>query len=229
MKWRALQESERVTDTRPLREILAERKALIAKYVLPETQAIHTQVIAELRASGIVDHASLIGQKAPSFELKDHTGQVVSSVQLLQKGHLVVCFFRGRWCPFCVGQLEAMNLIASQMQEAGASLVAVSPQTVQQSFFMADQHQLSFPLLSDSGNQVARSFGLIYRVPDYQQSIYRRAFINLPFANGDESWNLPVPATYIIGLDGIIQYAAIHPDYTERPEPMEILSRLRSL
>ena len=140
-----------------------------------------------------------------------------------------MCFFRGRWCPFCVGQLEAMNLIVPQIQEAGAFLVSVSPQTVQQSFFMADQHRLRFPLLSDSGNQVARRFGLVYRVPDYQQAVYRRAFINLPFANGDESWELPVPATYIIGHDGTILYAAVHPDYTERPEPAEILARLRGL
>jgi len=122
-----------------------------------------------------------------------------------------------------------MNLIVPQIREAGASLVAVSPQTVQQSFFMADQYQLRFPLLSDSGNQVARKFGLVYRVPDYQQSVYRRAFINLPFANRDESWELPVPASYIIGCDATILYAAVHPDYTGRPEPMEILAGLRSL
>src|ERR1700691_1012026 len=134
MKWRSLQESEPGTDTRPLREILAERKVLIAKYVLPETQAIHARVIAELRETGIGDHALPIGQKAPSFELKDHNRQLVSSAELLEKGHLVVCFFRGRWCPFCVGQLEAMNLIVPRIQEAGASLVAISPQTVQQSF-----------------------------------------------------------------------------------------------
>ncbi len=229
MKWRSLDESTPGEDTRSLREILAERKALIAKYVLPETQSIHARVVAELSESGILHRASSIGQKAPSFELKDHNGQIVASTELLLRGHLVVCFFRGRWCPFCVGQLEAMNLIVPQIQEAGASLAAVSPQTVQQSFFMADQHRLRFPLLSDSGNQVARKFGLVYRVPDYQQSVYRRAFINLPFANGDESWELPVPATYIIGRDGTILYAAIHPDYTERPEPMEILARLRDL
>jgi len=229
MKWRSLDEAAPSEDTRPLHEILAERKALIAKYVPPETQLIHARVVAELSESGIGHHASSIGQRAPRFELKDHTGQALSSAELLRRGHLVVCFFRGRWCPFCVGQLEAMNLIAPRIHEAGASLVAVSPQTVQQSFLMADQHRLRFPLLSDSGNQVARKFGLVYHVPDYQQSVYRRAFINLPFANGDESWELPVPATYIIGRDGTILYAAIHPDYTERPEPMEILGWLHSL
>ncbi len=119
-----------------------------------------------------------------------------------------------------------MNLLVPQIEQAGASLVAISPQTVQQSFFMVDQHKLRFPLLSDAGNQVARQFGLVYRVPDDQQAIYRRAFVNLPFANGDHSWELPIPATFIVDRDGTILYASADEDYTQRPEPREILERL---
>jgi peroxiredoxin len=94
---------------------------------------------------------------------------------------------------------------------------------VKQSFFMHDQHRLRFPLLSDAGNKVARQFGLTYRVPPKQGAIYRRAFVNLPFTNGDESWELPIPATYIINRDGIVLYASADEDYTERPEPVAIL------
>ena len=119
-----------------------------------------------------------------------------------------------------------MNLVLPQIEKAGASLVAISPQTVQQSFFMADQHKLRFPLLSDAGSQVARQFGLVYRVPDDQQDIYRRAFVNLPFANGDSSWELPIPGTFIVDHDGTILYASADEDYTQRPEPMEILQQL---
>jgi peroxiredoxin len=226
MKWRSLEESTPGTDARSLREIFAERKALIAQYVPQETQAIHEQVIADLREQGISQRALATGAKAPSFELRDHNGKAVSSADLLKTGRLIICFFRGRWCPFCVGQLEAMNRILPQILDAGAELVAISPQTVQQSFFMADQHRLSFLLLSDAGNHVARQFGLAYRVPDYQQSIYRRAFINLPFTNGDESWELPIPALYVVDRDGTILFAAANPDYKERPEPEEILERL---
>jgi peroxiredoxin len=88
---------------------------------------------------------------------------------------------------------------------------------------MADQHRLRFPLLSDAGNEVAARFGLVYRVPKYQQEIYQRAFVNLPFANGDSSWELPIPATYVIDHDSTIRYAAANPDYADRPEPAEIL------
>jgi peroxiredoxin len=122
--------------------------------------------------------------------------------------------------------MEAMNAIYSQIKEAGASLVAISPQTVHQSYLMADQHKLRFPLLSDAGSKVAQAFGLAYRVPEYQQEIYRRVFVNLPFVNGDESWQLPIPATYILGPDGTVLYASANPDYTDRPEPTEILVRL---
>jgi peroxiredoxin len=226
MKWRSLEESVVGTDDRPLCEILAERKELIAKYVPPETQAVHARVAADLANQGIADRALAAGAKAPGFELKSHNRAVVSSAELLLKGRLVLCFFRGRWCPFCVGQLEAMNRILPLIDQAGASLVAISPQTVQQSFFMADQHRLRFPLLSDTGNQVAREFGLVYRIPDDQRDVYRRAFVNLPFANGDESWELPIPATYILQPDGTVLYASANPYYTERPEPAEILSRL---
>ena len=229
MKWRSLEESGPSTDIRPLREIFAERKELIARYVPQEVQTIHARAIAELIESGIAARVLPVGAKAPAFALKDHTGQTVSSADLLSKGPLVVCTFRGRWCPFCVGQLEAMNLIVPELKAAGAALVAISPQTVQQSFFMADQHKLRFPLLSDANHQVAQRFGLAYRVPDYQQSVYQRAMVNLPCANGDDSWQLPIPATYILDRDHTIRYASADPDYTQRPEPAEILQALSCL
>jgi peroxiredoxin len=226
MKWRSLEESKIGTDTHSLQEQFAERKELISKYVPPEIQAIHARTITELKQGGISDRALTIGVKAPPFELSDHNGKRISSSDLLSKGRLVICFFRGRWCPFCVGQLEAMNVILPQIEASGASLVAISPQTVQQSFFMADQHRLKFPLLSDAGNKVARQFGLTYRVPDYQQAVYKRVFINLPFTNGEASWELPIPATYIVSQDGTIVFASHNADYTERPEPLDILQKL---
>jgi len=229
MKWRSLNESSAGLDTRTLREQFAERKALIAKYVPPETQAVHARAIRELEELGIRQRALPRGARAPIFELPDQEGRRVSSTELLPTTVLVICFFRGRWCPFCVGQLEAMNAVLPQIQAAGAALLAISPQTVRQSFFMAEQHKLNFRLLSDPRNQVARQFGLVYRVPEYQQSVYQRAFINLPVANGDDSWELPIPATYMIGRDGSVRYASPNPDYSARPEPAELLDHLGRL
>ena len=227
MKWRSLEESNAI-DTRPLRDIFAERKELIAEYVRPETQAIHARAVAELKEKHLAANVLPAGAKAPQFELPDHDGKIVSSAAMLAQKRLVLCFIRGRWCPFCVGQMEAMTLIVPEIEQAGARLIAISPQTVKQSFFMHDQHRLRFPLLSDAGNQVARQFGLTYRVPDFQAEVYRRAFVNLPFTNGDESWELPIPATYILDHDGTVLYAAADEDYTERPDPSDIVAVLRS-
>jgi peroxiredoxin len=228
MKWRSLEESRPSRDVRPLREIFAERKELITKYVPAETQAIHAQAVAELKARQLSATILPVGAKAADFELPDHNGAPVNSSTLRAKGRLVLCFIRGRWCPFCVGQMEAMNLVLPQIEKAGATLVAISPQTVKQSFFMHDQHKLRFPLLSDTGNRLARQFGLTYRVPPAQEAVYRRAFVNLPFTNGDDSWELPIPATYIVDGDATIVYASANDDYTERPEPEAIVDFLKS-
>jgi peroxiredoxin len=224
MKWRALQESHAHSDLRSLREIFAERKEAIAKYVPADVQGIHDRTVANLKAQNFAVHALKIGAVSPSFELPDHNGNLISSADLLSNGRLVLSFIRGRWCPFCVGQMEAMSCIATSIKAAGASLVAISPQAEKQAFFMHDQHRLAFPLLVDAHNHLARQFGLVYRVPEEQQALYRRTFVNLPFANGDPSWELPIPATFVIDRNGTILFASANEDYTDRPEPLEILS-----
>jgi peroxiredoxin len=228
MKWRSLQESGSYSDVRPLSDIFAERKETIARYVPADVQAIHRRTVDELKARRLAAGALGVGAKAPAFDLPDHNGKRVSSADLLGKGRLVICFIRGRWCPFCVGQMEAMNCVAPQIAAAGAALVAISPQTEKQAFFMRDQHKLGFPLLVDARNEVAGQFGLVYRVPEEQQKLYRSTFVNLPFVNGDESWELPIPATYMVDRDGTILFASANEDYTARPEPTEVLSFLES-
>lgn len=238
MKWRSLEESASTPETRSVRDTYADRKALIEKYVPADIQAIHTRAVAELQESGIAERALKPGSDAPEFELADQNGTVVRSSDLLAQGPLVVSFIRGRWCPFCVGQMEAMNAISPQIQKLGAPMVAISPQTVHQNYLMADQHKLRFSLLSDAENKVAKRFGIVYRVPDYQQEVYGRAFVNLPFVNGDSSWELPIPATFILDRrqstgEGTratqVLYASASPDYTDRPEPTDILQFLAQL
>jgi peroxiredoxin len=226
MKWRSLDEADPQVDIRPLREIFAERKELIARYVPADTQAVHAKAVTELKARNLAANIPPVDAKAPQFELQDHDGKIVKSSDLLSRGKLVICFIRGRWCPFCVGQVEALNLVMPQIEQASATVVAISPQTVKQSYFMHDQHKLRFALLSDAGNKVARQFGLVYRVPASQEAVYRKAFVNLPFTNGDDSWELPIPAMYIVDRNGTILYASANEDYTERPEPAEILKKV---
>ncbi len=219
MKWRGL--STEKDNGRPgvsLAQRLMEIKAGIAQYVRPENQAINERAIAELEASGVAERILPVGAKAPEFTLPDQNGKMVSSVELLSRGKLIIDFYRGRWCPFCVTELETYRDMSEDIRASGASLVAISPQTVKHSAFTADQHKLRFPVLSDAGNKVARQFGLVYRVPAYQEQLFRSVFINLPLTNGDESWELPMPATYAIGSDGTVLYANAFADYTMRPE-----------
>ena len=226
MKWRSLEEKTNVDAGMTLAARLAERRELIARYVPAETQAVHRRAIEEIRGSGIEQQALKPGDAAPSFSLPDQNDARVTSAELLARGPLIVVFLRGRWCPFCVATVESWNEALPRVREAGASLVAISPMTVKQAFFMHDQHKLGFPLLSDAGNQVARQFGLVYRVPEYQQEIYSKTFVNLPFVNGDSSRELPIPATFIIGRNGRIVFASASADYTQRPEPGEVLKKV---
>lgn len=228
MKWRGISEAEADQSAGTLREELAERKRLMELYVPADTRAINERAIEELRNSGIAEKALHAGDAAPQFSLSDQDGKPVSSVELLAGGPLVVVFLRGRWCPFCCGQSEALNRMLAAFHNARASLVAISPQSAKQAYFMHDQHKLGFPLLVDEGNKVARQFGLVYRVPEYQEKLFSGVFINLPHINGDSTWELPVPATYVIGRNGTITGAWINVDYTERVEPAEVLAALQT-
>ena len=223
MKWRGLEEAAAAAQTKTLAEQLRDRRELAERYTPADVIALYQRAIDETRDSGLASRSLKLGDRAPEFSLPDENEKPITSAALLSRGPSVICFFRGRWCPYDVTQLEAMNHILPQIQSAGASLVAISPQKSQQAFFMRDQHKLLFPLLCDLGNGVARRFGLVYRVPDYQQQVYQRSFVNLPFANGDNTWELPAPATYVVGSDCVIKFARVDVDYRQRPEPAEIL------
>ena len=191
--------------------------------VQPERLAISERAVEELFATGIEDRILQPGAQAPEFELKDSTGKLVRSHDLLALGPLVIKFFRGRWCPYCVTELESWRDLYGRVREMGALMVAITPQTERQSDFMVGQHGLPFPVLSDPGNTVAEKFGLLYTIPEYHRDYYLSILVNLPFINGDKSWRLPLPATYVIGRDGKVLYAEAHADFRVRPEPEEVL------
>jgi peroxiredoxin len=228
MDWRgaAKGESAIAAPAIPLRARLAEIRANTRALVSPEHSAPIERAVAELQRSGIAQSALATGMHAPTFELPDQNGKIVHSVDLLASGPLIVIFYRGRWCPYCVATLEMWQQLLPRVEAAGARLVAISPQKPQHTFFTADQHQLRFPVLSDAGNQVARQFGLVYRLPDYLEHHYRRVFINLPNSNADQSWELPIPATYVISRDGFIRFALADADFTQRAEPEDVLAEL---
>ena len=207
-----------------LQDQLDEITANTRKMVQPERLAIGERAITELFLSGIEDRILPAGAEAPAFALSDARGKLVRSEDLLALGPLVVKFFRGRGCPYCMTELEAWRDLYPRLREAGALMVAVSPQTARQSDFMIGQHSLPFPVLSDPGCAVAEQFGMVYTVPEYHRDYYRSILVNIPFLNGDQSWRLPLPATYVISPAGRVVFAEAHADHRVRPEPEEVMA-----
>jgi peroxiredoxin len=147
---------------------------------------------------------------------------------LLAEGPLVLTFYRGVWCPYCNLELQALQDALVSFQELGARIVAISPQNAVNSRKSVRTNALSFPILSDTHNDVAAAFGLRFELPDYLVELYKKLKNDLPAFNGDASWTLPMPARYVIAQDGTILYAEVNPDYTHRPEPSDMLPALRS-
>jgi peroxiredoxin len=212
--------------TTALQDQLDEITANTRHLVQAERLAVGERAVAELFATGIEDRILPVGAQAPAFALKGANSKMVRSEDMLSLGPLVIKFFRGRWCPYCMTELETWRDLYGRLRERGALMVAIGPQTERQSDFMAGQHGLPFPVLFDPGNKVAEQFRLVYNIPDYHRTYYRSILVNIPFVNGDDSWRLPLPATYVIAKDRKVVLAEAHADFRVRPEPEEALRAL---
>jgi peroxiredoxin len=218
----------------PLQSRLDSITAQTRTLVPPERLAITDSAIHDLLGTGIESRMLRPGAAAPSFTLPDAlTGKLVHSADLLALGPVIVNFFRGRWCPYCITELEAWQSIYPEVRARGALLVAISPQLRRQNDFTVQQHTLTFPVLTDAGCRVAESFGIAYTVPEAQRQHLRSILINIPFIHGDqgeETWRLPLPATFLLKPDAngepTIAFAEAHADHRVRPDPAEVLAAL---
>jgi peroxiredoxin len=203
--------------------------------VQPERLAFSERAVAQLFATGIEDGILKLGTQAPSFTLQDaHTEKTVRSADLIALGPLVINFFRGRWDPYCVTELEAWRDLYPELRNRGALFVAISPQNTRQNNFTIDQHGLRFPLLADPGCSVAEKYGLAYAVPPQQRRYYQSILVNIPFNNAgltyhtatEQSWRLPLPGTFVIDRNNTIVFAEAHADFRVRPEPADVFAAL---
>jgi peroxiredoxin len=206
--------------------------------VQPERLAISEKSTEDLFNTGIEDRILKVGTEAPAFTLQDAlTHKPVNSNDLFALGPLVVNFFRGRWDPYCVTELEAWRDLHSQLRERGALFVAISPQTTRQNNFTLQQHGLPYPLLSDPGASIAEKFGIAYTIPAEHRRYFQSILINIPFNNAglnyhnatEASWRLPLPAVFVIDRTNTITFAEAHADFRVRPEPADILAALDQL
>ena len=206
--------------------------------VQPERLAISERQTAELLGTGIEDRILRTGAMAPEFNLPDAlTGKAVSSDDLLALGPLVIKFFRGRWCPYCVTELEIWRNLHAEVRSMGALFVAISPQTRRHNDFTLQQHHLPFPILSDTEAKVAGQFGIAYSVPAADRDYYKGILVNIPFVNSgnmykdakEASWRLPLPATFVVSQDRTIAFSEGYADFRVRPEPADVLDAVAAM
>jgi peroxiredoxin len=179
-------------------------------------------------ANGTFATAPRVGTTAPLFTLPDARGGRVALADLLGQGQVVLVFYRGAWCPYCNLQLAAFQGALADIRADGATLVAVSPQTPDQSLTLAEQRALEFPVLSDAGNRVAAEYGLVFTPGAEALATMRELGADLANFNGDDTNKLPAASTFVIGRDGRIRFASVSADYRWRVGPDEVLAALRA-
>jgi peroxiredoxin len=182
-----------------------------------------------LQTQGVGSGAPKVGEIAPAFALPDATGREISLQGLLAEGAVVLAFYRGDWCPYCDLQLRAYQEVLPRFLALGARLVAISPQTPDNSLTTSQKRGLEFSVLSDVGNHVARRYGLVFKVSEKLDGVHKGFGVDLAKSNGDASNELPAPAVFVIGRDGRIVLADVHADWRARTEPSAVLGKLEAL
>lgn len=192
-----------------------------------ESLEIMQSAIDDLVTSSILDTAVKKGNKIPEISLPNATGTIVNLNEILDNKRVVLTFYRGGWCPYCNLELRAFQNLLPQIEAKGAQLIAISPETPDNSLTTLEKNNLSFEVLSDTNNTVAKSLGLVFQMPQSLQELYQSSFgIDLKQSQNNTNQELPIAATYIIEQDGTVSYSYLKEDYKLRAEPSEVLEAL---
>lgn len=208
---------------------IGEFVAEMGKHAPPQVRATLDAEIQKLVDSGIASRALKVGDRAPEFFLPNAQGGMLRLSSRLSKGPVVVTFYRGGWCPFCNLTLRAYQHHLPEIHDLGAELVAISPQTEDNSMSDVEKKGLAFPVLSDLHHQVARQYGVVFELSATWRELLTKFGNPTPKFNGDDSWELPIPATFVLDRGGVVRLRYLDPDYRRRLEPAEILRALREI
>jgi len=213
-----------------LTEQLEARKDRFLEMAPPDRVAATTAAIEEIAASGILEKAIKKGDKAPDFTLPNAVGESVSLYEELEKGPVILTWYRGSWCPYCNLQLHDYQKSLETIAAANAQLMAVSPELPDSALTWKEKEELEFAVLSDLGNKTARDYGVVYRIPDGIAAGYVKGGRNdLTEYNGDDSLELPLAVTYVIDTDGTVVYSFVDADYRKRAETSEVVAAVTEL
>lgn len=217
-----------IGDTTLTVQLNAFRASMLARLPAAERQAV-LNAAEDLRASAEIRKFPERGDLAPPFSLLDQHGQAVRLEDYLRHGPVVLLFFRGGWCPFCTLTLRAYQAALPDVEAAGAHLLAITPQPTGSCSAIAERDLLAFPVLSDTGNRVSDQYGIAYALAPVLRGLYSRLGHDLPSLNQTGDWRVPLPATFVIGMDGRIVRANVEPVAHRRLEPAEVIRTLAGL
>ncbi len=206
----------------------AQIESEVGVHTPPAIQEMIDRMVEALRRDGTTPGIP-VGDVAPSFDLPDARGRIVRLADRLAEGPVVLSFYRGAWCPICSLELRALGAILPQIHQADASLIAISPQGPDASSSLVDSLDLGFDVLSDLDQRVAAAYRIKFELSGELRELYEQFDMSLTEANADRTWNLPVPATFVIDRTGVVRAAHVDPDYRERMEPTDILAALERI
>ncbi|TVZ23179.1 peroxiredoxin [Dokdonia sp. Hel_I_63] len=189
-------------------------------------QDIMRKAIEDLDATGILKHAVKTGDKFPDFTLPNAQGKTITLSKQLQKGKVVITFYRGGWCPYCNLELKAFQEVLPQIKEKGATLIAITPETPDNSLSTKEKNELDFEVLTSENNELARSLNLVFKLPEALAELYGNFGIDLLESQGNDANELPIAATYIIDQNGEVSYHFLSEDYKLRADPEDIIAAL---
>ena len=182
-----------------------------------------------LALKALAARALKAGAMFPAVSLPNQKGGMTDLAALVAERPVVVTFYRGGWCPYCNLELRAFQKALPRIEGMGARLVAISPETPDNSLSTAAKNALAFDVLSDSEGRLADALGIRFELSDAVRAYFIKAGHDLPARNGDDKWSLPMPATYVVERGGRVALAHVDPDYRQRLDPSAALAALRDL
>ena len=210
-----------------LTEELQQRRENSAKSIPTEKYSVMQQSTRSLLDQEISKSAAQTGDTLPSFSLPDEHGNQVEVKDLLENNYLIISFYRGGWCPYCNMELRALQQLSNEFKAQGANLVAISPETPDNSLNTYEKNSLGFKILSDINNAYAKELNLTFQMPEDLREVYHSFGLHVDQHNGNTDYELPMPATYVVDSNMKIIHHFVPEDYTQRLDPEEILGFLK--
>ena len=208
---------------------LSELKAQNIERIPEEAMAVIVADMEKLSASDIVAKAPKVGDKLKDFSLPNQSGKTRTLKSYLDKGPVVVTFYRGGWCPYCNLELLAYQNILSEIVEQGATLLAITPELPDASLTTTEKNELDFEVLTDKNSAYGRDINIVFTLADELRSIYAQFGLDLEKHNGTGQFDLPLAATFVVDVNGTITFAGVDVDYTQRAEPSDVVNELKKL